>query len=71
MEQEGGSVRIWETIFWYSAGPVVTLYGRITTSDYVDTLGDQVHPVVQICPNNDAIFQDDNSPIHTVLVRRA
>jgi len=25
----------------------------------------QVHPVVQMFPNNDAVFQDDNSPIHT------
>jgi hypothetical protein len=63
-------VTIWEIMFWYSTGPVITLYGRITTSDYVNTLGDQVHPVVHMFPNNDVIFQDDNSPIHTVLVRR-
>ena len=39
--------------------------GQITASDYVDTLGGQVHPMVQVFPNNDAVFQDDNSPIHT------
>jgi len=32
----------------------------------VDILGNQLHPVVQMLfPNNDAIFQDDSSPIHT------
>ena len=35
-------------------------------NDYVDTLGNQLHPTVQtLFPNNNAIFQDDNSPIHT------
>jgi len=38
--------------------------GQITASDYVDILGSQVHPVVQVFPNNDAIFQDDLPP-HT------
>ena len=32
----------------------------------MDILGKQVHSMVQILfPNNDAIFQDDNLPIHT------
>jgi hypothetical protein len=32
----------------------------------VDILGNQVHPVVQMLyPDNDAVFQDDNLPIHT------
>ena len=40
--------------------------GRITASDYVDILCSLVHPVVQVLfPNNDAVFQDDDSPIHT------
>jgi len=39
--------------------------GQITTSNYVGILGNQVHPVVQMFPNNDAIFQDDSSSIHT------
>ena len=46
VKHEGGSMTIWETILWYSAAPVITLYGRITASDYVDTSGDQVHLVV-------------------------
>ena len=57
---------IWAAICWYSAGPIITLQGRIIASDYVGILGNQVHPVVQmLLPNNNAIFQDDNSPIHT------
>jgi len=44
----------------------LTLNGRITASDYVDILGNQVHPLVLVLfPNNDAIFQDNDSPIHT------
>ena len=47
----------------YSAGPVLTLNGQITASDYVDILGSQVHPIVQVLfPNNDAIFKDNDSP---------
>ena len=50
----------------YSAGPVLTLNGQITTSDYLGILGSQVHHMVQVLfPNNDAVFQDNDSPIHT------
>ena len=56
---------IWVAISWYSAAPVPTLNGQITARNYVDILGSQVHPMVQVFPNNDAIFQDNNSPILT------
>jgi len=57
---------IWAAISWYSARPIITLNGRITASDYVDILGNQVFPVDQMLfPNNDVIFQDDGSPTHT------
>jgi hypothetical protein len=56
---------IWAAISWYSAGPVITLKGQITAGDYVDILGNQVHPVAQMFPNNDTVFQDDSSPIHS------
>jgi hypothetical protein len=50
----------------YSAGPIVTLYGRITAREYVDRLGNQVHHMIQtLFPNNDAVFQDVNAPIYT------
>jgi hypothetical protein len=44
----------------YSVGPTITLCDRITAREYVDRLGNQVHPMVQMLfPNNDAVFQDD------------
>jgi hypothetical protein len=49
----------------YSVGPIINLHGRITAREYVDRLDNQVHPMIQI-PNNDAVFQDDHAPIHTV-----
>jgi hypothetical protein len=63
----GGSGMIWAVTSRYSAGHTITLNGRNTVSDYVDILGNQVHPVVQVFfPDNDAIFQEDDSPKHTV-----
>ena len=59
------SVMIWAANF----SILLILYllnGRVTVSEFVDILGSQVHPVVQVLfPNSDAVFQDDNSPIHT------
>ena len=37
----------------------------------MDILGNQVHPTVRILPNNDAVFQGDNSPTHTARSVRA
>jgi len=56
---------IWVAISWYSAGPVNTQNGQITASEYVDILGNQVYLMAQMFPNNDAVFQDDSSPMHT------
>jgi hypothetical protein len=57
---------IWAATSWYSGGPVITLNGRIIAGSYIDIVGNQVHPMVQILfRNNDAIFQDDTSPMHT------
>ena len=62
----GGSLMIWTATYWYSADAIITLNGQITASDYVDILGNQVHSVVQMMfPNNDAVFQDDISPVHS------
>jgi len=62
----GGSMMMWAAISWYSARPVITLNGRITASDYMHILGNDVHPVVQqLFPNSDVVFQDDISPIRT------
>jgi hypothetical protein len=46
-----------------SVGPIITLHGRITAREYVDRLGNQVHPMIQtLFPNNEAVFQDDSAP---------
>jgi hypothetical protein len=56
-------------VIQYSAGPIITIHGRIAAREYVDRLGNQVHPMMQtLCPNNDAVFQDDNVPIHTARI---
>jgi hypothetical protein len=33
--------------------------------EYMDRLCNQAHPVIQTFPNNDRVFQEDNTPIHT------
>jgi hypothetical protein len=50
----------------YSVGPIITLHDLITAREYVDRVGNQVHPMIPaLFPNNDPVFQDDNAPIHT------
>jgi hypothetical protein len=50
----------------YSVGPIITLHGRITAREFVDRLGNQMHPMVHtLFPYNDAVFQDDDASIHT------
>jgi hypothetical protein len=49
----------------YSVGSISTLHGQITARQYVDRLGNQVHPMIQTLFPNNAVFQDDNAPIHT------
>ena len=39
---------IWAATSRYSAGHIITTNGRITASDYVNILGNRVHPVIQI-----------------------
>jgi len=64
MKHGGRSVIIWAASSWYSTGHTINLNGPITASDYVDILGN--HPMVHmLVPNYDAIFQYDNSTIHT------
>ena len=47
-------------ISWYSAGPLITLNVRNIASDYVDSLGNQVHPTDQMLfLKNISVFQHD------------
>jgi hypothetical protein len=48
----------------YFFDPIITLHGRITTKEYMERLGNQVHPMILTFPNND-VFPDNNGPIHT------
>ena len=60
---------IWTATSCYSAGPIITLHGRITASDYVGISRNHVHTMVQLFfHNNDAVFQDDNSPIYKARI---
>jgi hypothetical protein len=62
----GGSVMAWPAIrlSWYSVGPIITLHDRITAREYVDTLDNQVHPMIQtLFSNNVAVFQDNSARI--------
>ena len=62
-----GPVMVWAAISCYFRGPITILHGRITSSDYVDILGNQIQPMIQtLFPNNHVVFKDDNAPIHTV-----
>jgi hypothetical protein len=55
-------VYIWRTPkeAYNPEGLVPTVHhGRITAREFMDRLGNQVHPMTQtIFPNNDAVFQD-------------
>jgi hypothetical protein len=47
--------------------PSITLHGRITAREYTGRLGNQVNPMIQtLFENNDALFQENNTPIHTL-----
>jgi hypothetical protein len=44
-----------------SVGSIITLHGRITAREYVDSLGNEMHPMIQtLFPNNETDYQDDN-----------
>jgi hypothetical protein len=61
-----GSVMVWAAISWYSVGHIVIFHGGITAREYMDRLGNQVHPMIQMLfPNKDAVLQDDSASIHT------
>jgi hypothetical protein len=50
----------------YTVGPIIILHGEITGREYVDRLGNYVHPMVQMLfLIKIAVHQDDNALIHT------
>jgi hypothetical protein len=58
----GDSVMAWAAVSWCSIVPNITLHVRITAREYVDRMGNQVHPMIQaLFPNNDTVFQAGNA----------
>jgi hypothetical protein len=49
----------------YSVSPIITLHGRITAREYVDRLGYQVHPMIQMLFPNNAVLRDDSAVFQT------
>jgi hypothetical protein len=43
----------------YSVCPIITLHGNITAREYVNKMGNQVHPMIQ------TLFLNNDAPIHT------
>jgi hypothetical protein len=68
VKQEGGSVMVWAAISSYNIllVPLFPFMAKLLKGvRYMERLGDQVHPMIQMLfPNNDAVFQDDNVPVH-------
>jgi hypothetical protein len=57
---------VWAAIVWYPVDPIITLHGQIRAREFVDRLDNKVQPMIHMLfPINDAVFQDDNAPIHT------
>jgi hypothetical protein len=47
----------------YSVGPIITLHGQNTEREYVDRLGNQVHPIIQtLFPNSDTVSKTTVPP---------
>jgi hypothetical protein len=45
-------------------GPIITLHGRFTETEYVYRLANQVHRIIgTLSPNSDTVFQHDSAPI--------
>ncbi|GFV22233.1 hypothetical protein TNCV_1405321 [Trichonephila clavipes] len=63
-QEERGICHDMDSHVGISAGPIVTLKGRITGEKYKEILANQVHIVMQtLFTARDGIFQDDNAPI--------
>jgi hypothetical protein len=46
-------------------GTLTEIEGNMNTTKYLETIGDNVWPVIaKIFPNGGYIFQDDNAPCH-------
>jgi hypothetical protein len=46
----------------YSVGPIIILHGPITATECVNRLDNQLHPMIQSSPKNDAVFMTTMPP---------
>lgn len=59
------AVMFWGCITFDGVGTLTEIEGNMNTTKYLETLGDNVWPVIaKIFPNGGYIFQDDNAPCH-------
>lgn len=66
MIEKGGGIG---SISLKPAKPRVSLHGRIKSQNYLKILSNQIHPMfVELFPEGNAIFQDDNAPIDTAKI---
>jgi hypothetical protein len=68
VKHRGDSVKVWAAILWYSIllVPSLTFMAELLQGIMWISMGNQVHPMMQtLFPDNNAVFQDDNAPIHT------
>ena len=57
VEHGGGSEMVWAAISWNYFGLIVALRGRVDSKDYLNILGDHVHPMIQaLFFDGDGIF---------------
>jgi hypothetical protein len=53
-------------MIWAAISSILLVLYLLWMVELLDILGNQVQPVVQVLlPTNDAVFQDNNSPVHT------
>jgi hypothetical protein len=58
-------LEFWGCITFDGVGTLTEIEGNMNTTKYLETLGDNVWPVIaKIFPNGGYIFQDDNAPYH-------
>jgi hypothetical protein len=56
---------IWGCICWNGPGTLTVVNGNINAEKYREILDNELWPVVaRHFPQNDFIFQDDNTPMH-------
>ena len=69
VKHRGGSVMIQEAISGKSVGPMVSFQSRTKSQVYLKISSDEIHPMAaELFSEGNAIFQDDNAPIHTTKI---